>query len=50
MTERAAGCRVIEDKKRVAEKVVGTGESRLTELPAPELKQLFALRQEAVAQ
>ncbi len=40
---------MIERKKEVAEKVVGTGEGRLTELSTSELKELFALREEAVA-
>ena len=35
--------------KEVAEKVVGTGEAWLTELSTSELKELFALRKEAVA-
>jgi SNF2 family DNA or RNA helicase len=41
---------MIELKKEVADKVVGTGESWLTELSTAELKNLFALRKEAVAQ
>ena len=40
---------MIERKKEVAEKVVGTGEAWLTELPTLDLKELFALRKEAVA-
>lgn len=40
---------MIERKKEVAEKVVGTGEGWLTELSTAELKDLFALRKEAVA-
>ncbi|MCK4660980.1 MAG: DEAD/DEAH box helicase [Phycisphaerae bacterium] len=40
---------MIERKKEVAEKVVGTGEGWLTELSTTELKELFALRKEAVA-
>jgi SNF2 family DNA or RNA helicase len=39
---------MIEGKKEVAEKVVGTGEGWLTELSNKELKELFALRKEAV--
>ena len=39
---------MIEGKKRVAAKVVGTGEAWLTELSTAELKELFALRKEAV--
>jgi len=38
---------MIERKKEVAEKVVGTGEGWLTELSSAELKELMALRQEA---
>jgi SNF2 family DNA or RNA helicase len=40
---------MIERKKEVAEKVIGTGEGWLTELSTAELKELFALREEAVA-
>jgi len=40
---------MIERKKEVAEKVVGTGEGWLTELSTRELRDLFALRKEAVA-
>ncbi len=40
---------MIERKKEVAEKVIGTGEGWLTELSTAELKELFALRKEAVA-
>jgi SNF2 family DNA or RNA helicase len=39
---------MIETKKDVAERVVGTGEAWLTELSTAELKDLFALRREAV--
>ncbi len=39
---------MIERKKAVAEKVVGAGEGWLTELTTDELKDLFALRAEAV--
>ncbi|MBI5522169.1 MAG: DEAD/DEAH box helicase [Desulfarculus sp.] len=39
---------MIEAKKAVAGKVVGTGEGWLTELSTDQLKQLFALRAEAV--
>jgi SNF2 family DNA or RNA helicase len=39
---------MIERKKAIAEQVVGTGEGWLTELSNQELKQLFALRHEAV--
>jgi SNF2 family DNA or RNA helicase len=39
---------MIERKKEVAEKVVGAGEGWLTELSTAELKELFALRKEAV--
>ncbi|MBM3333980.1 DEAD/DEAH box helicase, partial [Candidatus Sumerlaeota bacterium] len=41
---------IIERKKDVAERVVGTGEGWLTELSTAELKNLLALRQEAIAQ
>ena len=40
---------MIERKNEVAEKAVGTGEGWLTELSTAELKELFALRKEAVA-
>ena len=40
---------MIERNKEVAEKVVGTGEGWLTELSTAELKELFALRKQAVA-
>ena len=39
---------MIERKKAVAEQVVGTGEGWLTELSNEELKDIFALRKEAV--
>ena len=39
---------MIERKREIAEKVVGTGEGWLTELSNQELKQIFALRHEAV--
>jgi SNF2 family DNA or RNA helicase len=39
---------MIERKKGVAEQVVGTGEGWLTELSNRELKEIFALRREAV--
>jgi SNF2 family DNA or RNA helicase len=39
---------MIERKKAVADSVVGAGESWLTELSTAELKELFALRQEAL--
>src|SRR5574341_86028 len=39
---------MIERKRDVAEKVVGTGEGWLTELSNQELKRIFALRREAV--
>lgn len=41
---------MIEGKKEIAEKVVGTGEGWLTELSTAELKELFALRQEAIGE
>lgn len=39
---------MIERKKEIAEGVVGTGEAWLTELSTAELKEVFALREEAV--
>jgi len=39
---------MIEAKKQVAEDVVGTGEGWLTRLSNRELKDVFALRKEAV--
>jgi SNF2 family DNA or RNA helicase len=39
---------MIEQKKEVAEKVIGTGEGWLTELSNQELKEVFALRKEAI--
>jgi SNF2 family DNA or RNA helicase len=39
---------MIESKKDIAAKVVGTGEGWLTELSTRELKELFALRGEAI--
>lgn len=41
---------MIERKKEVAEQVVGTGEAWLTELSTAELKELFTLREGAVAE
>jgi len=41
---------MIESKKEVAEKVIGTGEGWLTELSTTELKELFTLRQEAISE
>ena len=41
---------MIERKKGIAEKVIGTGEGWLTELSTAELKDLFALRKEAVGE
>ena len=40
---------MIERKKAVADHVIGAGEAWLTELSTAEIKQLFALRQEAVS-
>ncbi|MCP5110278.1 MAG: SWF/SNF helicase family protein, partial [bacterium] len=40
---------MIENKQKVADMVVGTGEAWLTKLSTKELKSLFALRKEAVA-
>ncbi len=41
---------MIERKKEIAEHVVGTGETWLTELSSAELKELFTLREGAVAE
>jgi SNF2 family DNA or RNA helicase len=41
---------MIERKKEIAEGVIGTGEGWLTELSTAELKDLFALRREAVGE
>ena len=41
---------IIERKVQVAENVVGTGEAWLTELSNEELKDVFALREEAVGE
>ncbi len=41
---------MIERKKEVAEKVIGTGEGWLTELSTTELKNLFTLRREAIGE
>jgi len=41
---------MIERKKQVAEAVVGTGEGWLTQLSTTELKELMALRPEAVSE
>jgi SNF2 family DNA or RNA helicase len=41
---------MIESKKEVAEKVIGTGEGWLTELSNQELKEIFALRKEAIGE
>ncbi len=41
---------MIEDKKALAERVVGTGESWLTELSTAELRDVVALSAEAVAE
>lgn len=41
---------MIERKKEIAEGVIGTGESWLTELSTTELKDLFALRREATGE
>jgi len=39
---------IIEQKKEIAESVVGTGEGWLTELSTDELKEIFKLREEAI--
>ena len=41
---------MIERKKEIAEGVVGTGEGWLTELSTGELKEIFALRKEAIGE
>jgi hypothetical protein len=41
---------MIERKQEVAAKVVGTGEGWLTELSNEQLRDLFALRQEALGE
>jgi SNF2 family DNA or RNA helicase len=41
---------MIENKKEIAGKIVGSGEAWLTELSTAQLKELFALRKEAVAE
>ena len=41
---------MIERKKEVADKVIGAGEAWLTELSTTELKNLFALRKEAIGE
>jgi SNF2 family DNA or RNA helicase len=41
---------MIERKKEVAEKVVSTGEGWLTKLSNEELKNIFALRAEAIGE
>jgi SNF2 family DNA or RNA helicase len=41
---------MIERKKEVAERVIGTGEGWLTELSTVELKNLFSLRKEAIGE
>ena len=41
---------MIERKKEIAAKVIGTGEGWLTELSTAELKDLFALRKEAIGE
>jgi SNF2 family DNA or RNA helicase len=41
---------MIERKKEIADKVIGTGEAWLTELSTAELKSLFTLRKEAVGE
>lgn len=40
---------MIEDKKALAENIIGTGEGWITEMTTEQLKELFALRKEAVA-
>jgi SNF2 family DNA or RNA helicase len=40
---------MIEDKKALAENIIGTGEGWLTEMTTEQLKEMFTLRKEAVA-
>jgi SNF2 family DNA or RNA helicase len=40
---------MIEDKKALAENIIGTGEGWLTEMTTEQLRDLFALRREAIA-
>jgi SNF2 family DNA or RNA helicase len=42
--------RMIEEKKDLAERIVGTGEAWLTELDTAQLRDLVALSSEAVAE
>ena len=42
--------RMIEDKRELAERIVGTGEGWLTELSTDQLRELVALSTEAVAE
>ncbi len=41
---------MIQDKRGLAERIVGTGEAWLTELSTAALRELVALRDEAVAE
>jgi len=41
---------MIEEKKALAERIVGTGESWLTELSTADLRQVIALSPEAVSE
>lgn len=41
---------MIESKQSLADSIVGTGEGWLTELSTTQLKELFALRQDAVGE
>jgi hypothetical protein len=41
---------MIESKKEVAGKVVGTGEGWITEMSNTQLRELFALRKEAIGE
>jgi SNF2 family DNA or RNA helicase len=42
--------RMIEQKKELAESIVGTGEGWLTEMSTDQLKRVFALSREAVVE
>jgi SNF2 family DNA or RNA helicase len=41
---------MIEQKKELAERIVGSGENWLTEMSTTQLKELFALSREAVGE
>ena len=41
---------MIEQKKGISEKVIGTGEGWLTEFSTSELRELFTLRRESIGE